>query len=187
MKRISESEYWRAFDAFKRRKPQDWPRYAAAGAEQTLMDYMVEQQQPASETTVELSIATLYQKGSLTRVDGKTPVHDARQNLQQVLVKVGAAPLTASEIESFGSLHPQVLAEKYWTDYPNGFSVRYDRAIREAGFQQPGRLAPVETDGGEISLTADDYHKMSADQVKKLLRTPKGKMAIYALIKAGKI
>jgi hypothetical protein len=138
-------DYAKAFEAFKARNPLVWPRYETSAAAELLLTFLVQEQQPASIITIELGIKTLVRKGLLFRVDGKSQSDDTQEALNQIVQGIEAPDLTAAEIETFSSIHPQKLMELYWEDGgTNRFAVRYRKAARVFGFQIPGRPAAKE-------------------------------------------
>lgn len=91
----------------------------------------------------------LVADGTIKRTDGRTNLDDAndaveatKRNFDRVVAEVEAPPLSAKELEVFYSMHPRERALHYWAGDPpgyNSFRIRFDKAIKEHGFEQPAQ------------------------------------------------
>jgi hypothetical protein len=145
-----------------------------------------------------LAFDRLVANGTLQRTDGKSDRDDAQANvsraqkhLDETIAKVDATPLTPSELEYFGSLSQRELSKLFYG--PDGdavceFAVRYRKAVREFGFVVPPKFGDqAVSDGGEVQLTAAQYHSIPSAELQRRLRNPKFKMAVYKLLQNGEI
>ena len=190
----TKHDYQRAFEKFKSLNPDMWRRYETPAAAELLLEYLVQQQQPAGLVTTELAIKTLVRQGLLIRVDSRTFEDDKQQALQKITAQIDAPDLTRSEVEYFQELSARDLETLYWADGGyNRFAVRYNKAVKTKPygliFQVPGRPAStVDDDVEAVALTAKEYHSMPANRIIQRIKSDPGfKKAIDNLIKAGQI
>jgi hypothetical protein len=192
---ITRTQYENAARQYLRQNPKDFERYYSPSLLKTLVDAM----QSSLPTQIAASIAfdRLVANGQLQRTDGRTAADDrleaiaaAEANLNAVIGEVDATPLSRAELEYFGSLSQKELREKYWEDNSiNQFAIRYRRANREFMFQIPSRpVAQQESEqGGEVELTAAQYHAISSIELKRRLQQPNFKAAVERLAERGEI
>lgn len=191
----TKKDYAKALETFKRQS-SIYARYQTGHSDELLLTYLVHQQQPVSQITVELAIKQLVRMNQLVRVDGKSSEDDTQEALAAIVERIDSPDLTKSEIEFFQSLNPRDLADKYWEfNGSNQFRVRFDKAIRTRPFglifEAPGRPESLReaAAGGidESELTADQYHALGMDELKRKLRDPRFKTQVYRLIAEKKI
>jgi hypothetical protein len=191
---ITRTQYENAAQQYFRQNPKNFERYFSPSLLKTLVDAMLS----SLPTTVAAGIAfdRLVQSGQLVRTDGKTEADDrleaiaaAEANLHAVAAEVDAPPLTVAELHEFESLGREELARRYWADDGvNVFRIRYDRAAREHMFRIPPRPIEVAADaGGDLELTAAQYHAIPSAEMKRKLQEPRFKAAVSRLAERGEI
>ena len=131
----SEAEYKTYFDAFVRRQPLKWARYASPEQEFLLMSQLVASNLLPSETTVEIVINKMAKQGWLLRTDNG---ESEKQYLRETIAKIEAQPITKDELDNVAGLSQVELADRYWfANGVNEFRYRYDLICRTWGFQVP--------------------------------------------------
>ncbi len=187
MSNLNLSQFENAAQSFLKSNPQLVEKYHSPKLLQTLVGAM--QQSLPTVVAARLAFDRCVANGSLLRTDGKSDKDDLQQNFDRAVQKVQAAPLTADEQSYFGSLSQSDLSAKYWhNDGYNQFRVRYDLAHQQAGFRLPPRPSQgAVSDGGDYELTPAEYHALPASVLKKKIREPRFKAAVYRLIAEHKI
>jgi len=190
---FTRQQFERAAQRFFQENSKQFEKFYSPRLLQTVVDAM----QLPSTTAAKIAFDRLVADGTLQRTDGRTERDDARQavaaaeaSLTATVAKVDAPPLTRDELELFGSLSHQDLANRYWdNDGFNEFRVRYDRAVREFGYRVPARpqAAEAQSSVGEVGLTAQQYHAIPARDLQIKLRNPQFKFAVMKLIRTGQI
>jgi hypothetical protein len=177
---ITENEYKTALAAYKARDPHRWAKYNNPGNENYLLANLVQFQQPASETTIEIVIKSLITKGLFFRVDGGNAATDTQHYLREMTAKIEAPEITGEEVREFAAIPPRVLAAKYWeADGVNEFAIRYRKACKVYGFQIPDK---------PFSLTAEQYYAASPqERARRCLYDQDYRAAVEELARQGKV
>jgi hypothetical protein len=197
MSNINRTQYENAAQLYLRQNPKNFERYYSPTLLKTLVDAMLS----SLPTTVTAGICfnRLVANGQLARTDGKNEADDAAENyaaaeanLNAVISEVDSAPLSAAELEYFGSLSQRELSKLYYGEDGRAldeFSIRYRRAAREHMFRIPERFQSAEasTAEGDVTLSAREYNAMPSAELKRRLREPGFAAAVSKLIQRGEI
>jgi hypothetical protein len=184
----SKQESSTSFEKFKAQNPLVWRRYETPAAAELLLAHLVRWQQPPSLITTELAIKALVRQGLLVRVDGITQAEENQQRLAEITAQIDQPEVSKVEVEAFLALNPRELEQRYWEHGgSNRFRVRFDKCIRERSFgtifQAPGRPQGEADEAEAVSLTAEEYHSMGANQIiHKMKSVPGFRAAIDKLI-----
>jgi hypothetical protein len=170
-----------------------WRKFNNPANLQRITSFLADAQWIPSQTTVERAITHL----KLQRADGRTNKDDSRELRAQAQKNYDAAakqaeqmPLTKQELDEFSRLSQADLQRLYFgqdgkaTDF---FSIRYRKASREFGYRIPEKPAVEVQEEGAVRLTAAEYHALPAQEVLRLMRNPRWKLAVMMLVKNGLI
>ncbi len=173
-----------------------WRKYAGPDNLKRIVVFLQEAQWIPSQTTIERAIANLQ----LPRTDGGSARKDTNELRRQAQVRFDAAyaeadalPLRPQELAEFAALSFADLQRKYWAEDGDFFRARYTKAARTFGYRLPEKPAALveaeagQEDGTAVQLTAAAYKALSANDLKLKLRSPKFKLEVMKLIKAGAI
>jgi hypothetical protein len=169
-----------------------WRKYDSPANLQRILSFLAEAQWLPSQVTVERALGHLR----LPRTDGGSALKDAnaakraaQTNFDAACAAADALPLNPQELREFSALSFADLQRRYWSEDADFFRVRFNKAAREFGYRIPEKPSPsVEVeDGGEIELTAEQYHAMPARELQIKLRNPRFKLQVMQLIKSGAI
>ncbi len=173
-----------------------WRKYAGAENLNRILVFLQEVQWIPSQTTIERAIANL----ELPRTDGGSARKDvieirrqAQANYDAAAAEADALPLNPQELAEFAALSFADLQRKYWAEDGDFFRVRYNKAAKTFGYRIPEKPAALveaeagQEDGTAVQLTAAAYKALSANDLKLKLRSPKFKLEVMKLIKAGAI
>ena len=170
-----------------------WPKFDSPEAESRILTFLEQSQWLPSQTTISRAIAHLQ----LVRTDGRTAKDDAREiraaaqrEYNSAVKQANELPLRRLELDEFAAMGQDELARKYWAEDGDFFRIRYNKASREFGYRIPNKPAASEElgdDGGEIQLTAAEYHALPARTILQKLRDPQFKRAVDRLIARSEI
>jgi hypothetical protein len=168
----------------------------------TILQQVTDEMQRTTLPTItgaRVTTAKLIRERKLIRTDGKTDADDrleaiavAEANLKVVIGEVDATPLSREELGYFSSLSQRELSQLYYGEDGsalNEFAIRYRRANREFMFQIPSRPAAQQESeqGGDVELTAAQYHALPAAELQRRLRNPQFAAAVERLAQRGEI
>jgi hypothetical protein len=169
-----------------------WRKYAGPDNLKRITAFLQEVQWIPSQVTVERAITHLQ----LPRTDGGSARKDvseirrqAQANYDAAAAEAEALPLTPNELREFAGLSFADLQHRYWSEDGDFFRVRYNKAAKTFGYripEKPTSSAEV-ADDGTVRLTAAEYRKMSAQEVRDRMRSPRWKLALMMLIKNGEV
>ena len=142
---FKRNQYEKVCVEFFTRRRDLWNRYQSDDLIDAVVDGMVDTL--PTQIAAEITFNRLVAEDEIQRTDGKTSADDAaamaeaaKRNFDRVVAEVEAPPLSREELETFYSMSPRERAEHYWAgDGYNSFRVRFDKAIKEHGFEQPAR------------------------------------------------
>jgi hypothetical protein len=194
---ISKASYEQAAAQFFKTNNREFEKYYSPTLIQKVAAEML--QSLPTQVAARLAFDRLVANGSIQRSDGRSSDDDraeavasARANLDAVVGEIDSAPLTAAELEYFGSLSQRELSQLYWGEDGRAldeFSIRYRRAAREHMFRIPERIRSAEASSneGDVTLSAREYNALPAAELKRRLRDPQFAAAVSKLIQRGEI
>jgi hypothetical protein len=171
---------------------ETWKKCFSPANLNTLLDLLIDKQWLPSQITINRALTQLQfarTDGGSVRKDAADVRRKAQAQFDAACSSADALPLTPEELTEFASLSFADLQRKYWDKDGDFFRVRYNKAAKTFGYKIPPRPQVAEEidESQEIKLTAAEYHKIPADELRRRLRNPSFKQQLYLLLKSGSI